>query len=191
EWVKPGKEIKIINATCEFGKINASMFINKIGATIEINPSFSCQVNQIAIAVPYFKTIKKVSTDTGNYEIKDNILYFPSKVKKIDIVWSDNKMQANNFQEILISYREEPGVKWVGGKNANKNVSPVTKMNTGSDLLVIPPGKGFLLEDEKRVKGQHLSFELVKEAYMKEYTRRYKQYIKVGKKPLVIKAPYF
>ena len=192
EWVKPGNKISINNATTEFGKISASMMITKKGTSIKINPSFSRAVNKIAIPVPYFKKIKKVNSDAGQHEVKDGNLFFSPNVREINIEWTDKKIEYNDYQNLLISYREEPGVRWVGGENADKDVSQVTKMNTGSDLVVISPKIGFLFEDEKEFrKEEKFSFELVKQAYLKEYTRRFENYIKAGKKLLIIEAPDF
>jgi hypothetical protein len=41
-------------------------------------------------------------------------------------------------------------------------------------------GKPFLLEDEKDHPAEPLSFDLVRRAFLKEYTRRYEEYRKAG-----------
>lgn len=48
---------------------------------------------------------------------------------------------------------------------------------------------GFLMEEEIKLnKGEVLSCELVKQAYLKEYSQRFEQYLKARERLLTIKA---
>ena len=104
----------------------------------------------------------------------DGYLIFSPEVSSIELEWKIKQGSLKNtFQDILLSYREENGLKWRGL----------------TDAEIIPGGRGFLLEDEKNYQDEPLSFNLVKKAYIKEYVRRFDEYKKAGKEPMVIAPP--
>ena len=107
---------------------------------------------------------------------KDGYLIFSPDVTSIKLTWVIRKKELKNaYQDILLSYREENGLNWRGL----------------TDAEIIPGGKGFLLEDEKNYSNELLSFDLVKKAFIKEYTRRFDEYKQAGKRPLTISAPAY
>lgn len=188
-WAQPGQKIEIKNILSEFGKINATMSFNTDGANIRLNCSFTNSIpNNIHIAVPYYKEIKEVTTNTENVAIKDGYIICPPNTQTVNILWEDNKNSRKNYiQEILMSYRTEPGVDW---KDCPEDMGKRSPADAGCYLIVIPGAKkGFLTDQEKTIKPEQLSFETVKKAYLTEYARRRGQYLSSGKELLEIKSP--
>ena len=56
----------------------------------------------------------------------------------------------------------------------------------------LPPRCGtiFLLPQEIDYPSEHLSFELVRKAFVTEYNRRYTEFLEAGKKALILESPY-
>jgi hypothetical protein len=52
------------------------------------------------------------------------------------------------------------------------------------DAIIIPGNQGFLLPDEREIPPMPLSFEVVKNAFIKEYMQRFDEYTAAGKKPI-------
>ncbi len=191
EWVKEGDEILIENMPTEMGLVSASLKSVAKGAQIRITNNFHRAPNSIAIPIPYFVKLKEVRHNAKEYELKNGIMFFSPDVSEIDLSWELNKkIFKNNMQNILLSYRKEFGVRWEGGSADKKNTDANGIMKAGGDLISTPAGPGFLLSDEKKYPAEHLSFELIKKAFLMEYSRRFDEYIKAGKKELKLEAPY-
>ncbi len=173
-WVKPGNAVRINNAVTEMGKLSASMAFRQNGADILIKSGFHTPPKSILIAIPWFADIYEVKSDAVSSGKKDGYLLFSSDVTKIELSWKIKRDAfKNTYQDLLITYREENGLKWRGVEEAE----------------IIPSSKGFLLEDEKGYPSEPLSFGLVKKAFVKEYTRRFDDYRKAGKLPMDILPP--
>jgi hypothetical protein len=170
-WAITGEKVSLKNAFTEMGKINAEMRFKENGATITIHSDFHTKPASIKIAIPYFVNLQKVITNAQNYKQENGYMVFSSDVSQIDISWTYNmESQKDNFQKILLSYRQENSLDW------RNNKTPV----------IIKGSRGFLTEEEKQVPPAPLSFSLVKKAFLHEYQRRFQQYIKAGKQPLSI-----
>ena len=181
-WAEEGKMLAIHRIRTEFGEINGEMKFSDHGATIDLSPVFVRLPHQVVMPVPYFKEIINVESDAKYFRLIDGKMKFSPDVRHIQIEWKDVKqVHKENYQQILKSYREEPGVRWVGGTKNGMDVSAVEKMDAGAELIVIAPHKGFLLDDEKDFPDAPLSFDLVRKAYLKEYNKRYKEYAQAGK----------
>ena len=95
-------------------------------------------------------------------------------VSKLTLIWRTKPgVHRGMFERLLLMYRSEVSFKQVG-----KN-----------DWTVLPPGKGFLTDEERRNESAPLSFELVLQAYRHEYARRYAAYVKAGGVAWPVKAP--
>jgi hypothetical protein len=190
EWTKSDGGITIHNMPTEMGTVSASMKFTDKGAEITISNNFFRYPNHIAIPIPYFVELDSVVHNASKFLMKNGIMFFSPDVSKIQLIWSVNKENFdNNFQNILLSYRREPGVRWEGD-NIKEGMDANAKMNSGADLFTTPPGPGFLLPKEIDYPSEHLSFELVKKAFITEYNRRYTEYLEAGKKALILKSPY-
>lgn len=173
-WTKKRNTIRINDAVTEMGKISAQMEFTGQGAGIAIQSQFHSPPRYIKIAIPWFVKLKDVKSNAQLAEQRDSYLIFSPEVSSIEIKWNTKRgIHRNTFQDILMSYREENSLKWRGL----------------TDAQIIPGGKGFLLEEEKKYPTEPLSFELVKKAFIKEYQRRFKEYEAAGKQPMIIEPP--
>lgn len=191
EWVKNGDEILIENMPTEMGPVSASMISTSSGIKIRVSNNFHNEPAHIAIPIPYFVVLSDVQHNAKTYDQKSDIMFFSPDVSEINLSWKLNdNIFKDNFQNILLSYRQEHGVRWEGGRSQEENLDVVSIMDSGADLFPTAAGEGFLLEDEVDLPDGPLSFELVKKAFLKEYSRRYKDYLEGGKKGLLLEAPY-
>lgn len=188
-WVQPGKQIEIRDIRSEFGKINAVMTCKQEGANIRLNCDYAnFKPACIYIAVPYYKQIDQVTSDVGEVKIEDGYMIFSPETKEIQIHWKDNKQSKKNYvQEILKSYRTEPGVAWEDCPEDKGDCSPA---DAGCNLIVIPgTEEGFLTPEEEKIEAEPLSFSAVRKAFLMEYDRRREQYLQSGKKLLEVYPP--
>ena len=165
------------------------MTFNPKGADVHLNCDYTnFKPAYIYIAVPYYKQIDQVTSDTGEVVIKDGYMVFSPEVKKIQIRWKDNKQSRKNYvQEILKSYRTEPGVAWEDCPEDKGDRSPA---DAGCYLIVIPGAEeGFLTPEEEKIEAEPLSFSAVRKAFLMEYDRRREQYLQCGKKLLEVYPP--
>ncbi len=173
-WVNEGESVVIKDAITEMGKISAEMKFTGNGAAITIDHQFHTQPASIAIAVPWFVDMRRVSSDAESYYEKNGYMVFSPDVSDIEVRWRIKRNAfKNTYQDLLMEYRRENGLKWRG--------LPVGE--------IIPGGDAFLLEDEWNYPAEPMSFELVKKAFIKEYNRRFSDYILAGKKPMGILPP--
>lgn len=173
-WIQPGRSVIINNAVTEMGSISAELKFLESGAQILIKNQFHTPPSSIIIPVPWYVKVKEISTDATRFTRNEEYMVFSPDVSDITLRWKIKERKYNRiYQDILVGYREEPGLNW-------RNML---------DAVIIPRSKGFLLEDEKEPLSEPLSFELVKKAFIKEYQRRYDDYVNAGKMPLKIVPP--
>lgn len=170
-WVKPGQKLEIHNAPTEFGKVSSTLTFSANGATMTVKPAFHTKPRYIALRIPTFVKLNSFKTDAAKSFEKDGILYFTPDVKRVTIQWSSIPV-ANAYHEILNGYRSE--------------YNYIVKDDNYDPKLA---GKPFLLDDEKADPGGPLSFELVRRAFLKEYKRRFDEYVGKGGKPYAVEAP--
>jgi hypothetical protein len=164
----------IRNAVTEMGKLSAELQFTGHGATVKLDTRFHTPPRHIVVPVPYFVALKALKSDAADYREQDGYLIFSPDVSFIDLQWNIKQDEfEDTFQNILISYRKENSLKWRGLE----------------DAVIIPGGQGFLLGEERDHPGEPLSFDLVKQAFIREYMRRFDQYIRAGKKPMQVLAP--
>ena len=157
-WATEGKKLEFTNAPTEFGKVSATLEFNKQGAELAVNADYHTKPAAIVLRVPYFAKLKNVEAEGA--KVKGDLIYLPADTKYAKINWAINKDAfKNNFQDILKRYRSERGVK-----------------AQGNNLVQTPAGKPFLLDDEKNYPATPLSFDLVKQAFVKEFARRFAEH---------------
>jgi len=171
EWIKAGNKIEIIDILSDFGKINAKMTIENDGAALSLACDFyNFSPKSIYITVPFYKDVTQATSDCGDVKIVNGYMVLPDDAKTLQIKWKDNQNAAeNHIQNILLSYRTEPGFYWENYINGLE--------------------RGFLTDAEKTIPRELLSFHTVKKAFLMEYDRRKTQYLEGGKELLEIKAP--
>jgi hypothetical protein len=172
-WAKPGETISVKNAPTEFGLLkSAEMRFTPTGANITIDKDFTVPMGKIIIRIPYFVKDVSFTTDAAKSERKGNAIYLSSDATKLTFSWTiDKDTDKTTYQDILLAYRREPNC-WKGSRE---------------QMPELP--SGFLTDEEKHHKQQPLSFDLVKEAFLHEYIRRYNETAVKGGKKLSLKAP--
>jgi hypothetical protein len=174
EWALSGQPVVIKNAITEMGKLSAEMSFSNNGASITIDPSFHTSPATIAIAIPWYVKLKDFTSNAASSEERNGYLVFSPDVTDIKISWQINRKAFRNaMQNLLISYREENSIRWRDLSHAE----------------IIPGGEGFLLPGEVKHPAEHLSFDLVKRAFITEYNRRFREYLAEGKVPMTILPP--
>ncbi|MEI6562523.1 MAG: discoidin domain-containing protein [Verrucomicrobiota bacterium] len=166
-WAKSGETIAVRNALTEFGTVSAYMkFING-GAQLKFEKQFHTNPRQLVVRVPYFVRNVSFKTDAKTSSMKGTAIYLSPDATTLDCSWEpDPAPDHNAYQDILLAYRREVG-QWDGSWNR----------------MPVPP-KGFLTDEEKAHPAEPLSFNLVLEAYKREYARRYYDRIKGGASPM-------
>jgi hypothetical protein len=171
-WAESGKSLKVINAVTEMGRVSAEMSFTDAGCRITIDADFHTNPHKIQIRIPYFVTLQSFESDAAESFEKSGVLFFSPDVTEIDINWDINEqIFENNFQELLKFYRSE--YSYVPDGDYEKAV----------------PMKPFLLDDEKDLPPEPMSFDLVKRAFLKEFSRRVEEYAASGGEPYMVEPP--
>jgi hypothetical protein len=174
EWARAGNRLRIDNALTEMGRISADMSFAAQGAQITLQSTFHTPPRQIKIAIPYFVELKNVRSDAAWMRQEKGYILLAPGVSQVTLEWEERKnIHRQTFQNLLLGYRQENSLDWRGKKIAK----------------IIPGNQGFLLPDEREAPPVPLSFEVVKNAFIKEYTRRFEEYTAAGKKPIDFGVP--
>jgi hypothetical protein len=171
-WAEDGKSLRVKNAPTEMGTISAEMNFNNEGCEVSVKSDFHTAPNMIAIRIPYFVDLKDFTTDATKSYQENGVLYFSPDLTSIKINWTKKTDVYNdNYQNLLKFYRSEyPFVK-------------------GGDYTKATPMQPFLMDDEKDMPPEPMSFELVKKAFLKEFSRRFDEYTSKGGEPYKVLAP--
>ncbi len=166
EWNKNGNEIKIQNACTEFGDLSATLKFSNTGATVNIENKFHHTPANIIVHIPYFVKLKSFKTDAKTSKLEKELLILSSDVKNISFEWdTDHSKMKGDFQELLKQYRGESTLRIEDKKEK------------------IDSGTSFISESEKTMNyTQPLSFELTRKAFVHDYNRRAKEFVKNGGK---------
>ena len=172
-WMKPGKKVTIRNALTEMGRISSTLSFTAAGAELTVKADFHHPPRYLVFRIPYWVKLGGFTSDAGKAFQKDGLLFFTADVTTASIKWRPIPgAHDNNFQDILKSYRSEFNFVVADG-----NYDPARA------------GKAFLLADEKDHPAEPLSFDLVRRAFSKEYSRRFIEYTKKGGKPYPVEPP--
>ena len=162
-WVQAGQCLEIINAPTEMGTISSKLTFSEDGAQLSIETDFHTPPRFIKFRVPYFVKLTYFHADSGQVSAENGILCMPPDTTSLTIKWTQNKTKEWDYQEILQSYRSE--------------YHSIIKDN---DYSPSRRGEPFLMDDELDPVDDKLSFELIRKAFSKEYSRRYSEYIANG-----------
>ncbi len=171
-WAKPGQSLEVKNAPTEMGDVSASMNFSEAGATVSVSASFHISPKWIRVAVPYFVELNGFDSDASESFERDGWIFLSPDVTRADIRWTVNEDSlSGEFQRILQTYRSE--YPFVPDSDYEKTV-PMTP---------------FLMEDEQPPSTEPLSFELVRDAFLKEFARRFEEYVANGGEPYEVAPP--
>lgn len=163
DWCRDGKQVAIHHARTEMGIVSASMSFIPSGAIVKINPKFWYDPHRIVITIPYFVHLIKFKTDASKAYLKGRLLFLSPDARNVQLTWKiDTDANKGTFDDILKRYRSESTLKVVNGKE------------------VITPHSAYLLPDEKDYPPAPLSFDLVKKAFIHEYTLRFNKFKAMG-----------
>lgn len=163
DWCKEGQQIAFHNARTEMGTVSASMRFTHAGATIKVNPKFRVLPHKIVITIPYFVHLSSFKSDASEEKREGCLLFFSPNVHQINLSWVINKnVDKGTFADILKRYRSESTLRVVNNKE------------------VITYHHAYLLPQEKDYPPAPLSFDLVKKAFVHEYTLRSNKFRKMG-----------
>ena len=172
-WIKTGQGLEIRNAVTEMGPISSTLSFGAGAAEFKVRADFHHAPRYFALRIPYSVELKSFTSDARRAFEKDGVLYFSPDMTQATLHWSEIQgIHENNYQNILKAYRSEFDFVVKDG-----NYDPGRA------------AKPFLLDDEKAHPAEPLSFDLVRRAFLKEYSRRYTEYCRAGGKPYVVEAP--
>ncbi len=172
-WMVPGKEVTIRNAPTEMGRVCSTLAFTDDGAELTVATDFHRPPRYLVFRIPYCVTLEKFASDASRAFERDGLLLFTPDITSASIKWHRKpNAHDNNYQDILRSYRSEYHFVVTDG-----NYDPARA------------GRPFLLADEKDVPAEPLSFDLVRRAFLKEYARRFAEYMRAGGKPYVVQPP--
>jgi len=173
DWVKPGHTVRITNMPTEMGEVSSRLFFMPDGAQLQVKVDFHGPPRYLALRIPYFVTLDSFTSDARKSFEKDRILYFTPDMTQATLRWSEiPNVHEKNYQSILEAYRSEFDFIVKDGNYDPEHAS-----------------RPFLKDDEEDYPAEPLSFDLVRRAFHKEYTRRYVEYRQAGGKPYLVEAP--
>jgi len=163
-WVQPGNKLEISNAVTEMGHISAVMTFTAKGAEVSIDPHFFESPAHIVLTIPYFVDLIDIETDQRMFKKGNTWIFLPPNTSHVKLYWKiKEEMFAGTYQNLLKMYRSEFG--YMGeGEEAEKR------------FRTEQPSKPFLTTEETNYPAARLSFELVREAFFHEYTRRFEEF---------------
>ena len=177
-WIKPGEKVEIRNAPTEMGTISSTLTFKEGGAEIGIDSDFHNAPRYIAVRIPYSVKVSSLNSDAEKSFSKNGILYFTPDVSRVSLKWEEIPgVHDGNFQDLLRGYRSEYDLRKTKYTEAKGTFDPANA------------GKPFLLEDEKQLPAEPMSFDLVKRAFLKEYKRRFDEYTNGGGTPRPVEPP--
>jgi hypothetical protein len=155
------------------GRISSTLSFTRGGAEMTVKTAFHHPPRYIVFRIPYGVEFTSFTSDAPKSFEKDGQIFLTPDATKASIKWRRKPAAHDNtFQDILKSYRGEFNFIVKDG-----NYDPARA------------GKPFLQTDEKDLPAEPLSFDLVRRAFSKEYSRRFAEYTKKGGKPHPVEPP--
>ncbi len=172
-WIEPGKRVTIRNARTEMGLLSSSLLFTGDGAKLTVKGDFHHPPRYLVFRIPCSVELGSFTADATSAFEKDGLLWLSPDLTEATIRWREQPhAHDGNYQDILMGYRGEFDFIVKDG-----------------DYDPARAGKPFLLDDEKDHPAEPLSFDLVRRAFLKEYGRRYAEYIRSGGQPYAVAPP--
>ncbi|MFH1265008.1 MAG: discoidin domain-containing protein, partial [Planctomycetota bacterium] len=154
-------------------RVSSELAFTDEGAELTVRTVFHRPPRHLVFRIPYSVELDAFTSDATDAAEKDGLLFFTPDVTKASITWHPRPgAHDNNYQDILRGYRSEYDFVVEDG-----NYDPARA------------GKPFLLADEEEHPAEPLSFDLVRRAFQKEYSRRFAKYAAGGGKPYPVEPP--
>ena len=164
-WFKDGEPVGIEKAPTSFGLVTALMTPRAGGAEIAIETKLHTTPQSLVVRIPYFVTLNSFTTDAKEAKREGDTIRLSPDARKLSLNWTVNPDADKGLvQELLLRYRREPG-HWKGKR---------------SEMPPIPAG--FLTDEEKAIPTQPLAYNTVLSTWKREYSRRFDEHVKAGKK---------
>jgi len=172
-WIERGKQVTIRNAPTEMGTVSSTLSFTSDGATLTVGSDFHHAPRFLVFRVPEVVKLDSFTSDATRAVEEDGLIFFTPDVTRASIRWRPQPgAHDNNYQNILKAYRSEFGF--------------IVK---DDDYDPARAGKPFLLDREKDHPPEPLSFGLVRKAFLREYGRRFAQYVAGGGRPYAVEPP--
>jgi len=172
-WIEPGKKVAMQNAPTEMGRVSSTLSFTEDGAELTVKAHFHQPPRYLAFRIPYTVELESFTSDASRSFEEGGLLFFTPDVARVSIRWRQKHgIHDDNYPDILRGYRSEYDFIVKDG-----NYDPALA------------GKPFLLADEKDRFAEPLSFDLVRGAFLKEYGRRFNEYIAKGGKQYPVEPP--
>ena len=171
-WVKPGGRIAVEDAPTEFGVISASMQFRADGADVTFNGHFHDPPREVVFHIPYFVELVEFNSDAKRASHDGADIRVSPDVTRLRLTWRKKPgVDRRTVQDLLLMYRREHKF-WAGTRSEEP-----------------PAPKGFLTREEEDIPPAPLSFIVVRDAWQREYGRRFAAFVKGGGKPVTVTAP--
>lgn len=171
-WAKAGERIAVANAPTEFGVVSTSMEFRTDGADVSFKARFHDQPRDLVIHIPYFVELVEFNGDAKRAARDGADIRVSPDMTKMRLHWRIRPaVFRRTMQDLLLMYRREHSF-WPG-KRSQEPAAP----------------KGFLTPEEQALAPVPLSFEAVRNAWRREYARRFAIFMRKGGKPITMKAP--
>ena len=171
-WVRPGERIAVEEAPTEFGIISASMQFRADGADVTFKAHFYDQPRDVVFHIPYFVELVGLSGDAKRTSHDGADIRVSPDVRRLRLTWRKKPgVDRRTVQDLLLMYRGEHKF-WSGARSEEP-----------------PAPKGFLTREEEDIPPTPLSFIVVRDAWRREYVRRFDEFVKAGGKPVTVTAP--
>ena len=172
-WIVSGKKVAIHHAPTEMGRISSTLTFTDHGAELTVLSDFHRPPRYLVFRIPYSVELDAFTSDATHGFEKDGLLFFTPDVTKASIQWRRKPgSHDSTYHNILRSYRSEYDLVVEDG-----NYDPARA------------GKPFLLADEKEHSPEPLSFDLIRRAFHKEYSRRFAEYSREGGEIYPVEPP--
>ena len=172
-WMEAGKKVVISSAPTEMGRVSSTLSFTNDGAELTVKTDFHRAPRYLIFRIPYCVMLTTFTSDASRAFEKDGLLHFTPDVTRVSLTWRQTPgVHDNNYQDILKGYRSE--FSFVV-KDGNYDPSRASKP--------------FLMADESDYPAEPLSFDLVRRAFCKEYSRRFVEYMQEGGKPYPVEPP--
>jgi len=172
-WMRPGRKVAIRSAPTEMGRVSSTLRFVSGGAELTVEPAFHHPPRYLVFRVPYCVQLGEFTSDARRAFEKDGQIFLTPDVTRASIRWRQRPgAHDGNIQDILRSYRGE--FHFVV-KDDNYDAARA--------------GRAFLLPQEENLPAEPLSFDLVRRAFRREFSRRFAEYTKKGGKPYPVEPP--
>lgn len=158
EWTKEGDHISIVDAPTEMGRVTSEIRFRRGGASV----TYSARYNNdrpahVRIRIPYFKVLDSFTTDASESRVEEGCIVLSPDFTRLKIKWQENsEAHRGTTADLLTAYRSCDTFEGVDS----------------SGVQIVKSHTPFLLDDERQDQIEPLSFELVKETFLKEFARR-------------------